>query len=200
MARGILLALVLLEGAANGAPQVGYDVVLLSPVPDAELAGALVVAERHFALAGIRLRRHDPRHSSGDCGPRLKIFLVGERTFRGTNPSVDDLAYTAVSVPGAPPVVIVSYGRIAAVSSRRQLAPAVLLGHVISHELGHLIAGRGFHRGVDLMKPQWTTDQLVRLAQGRLSFSSSEAGVLRQRILATTAGCAGGRPLRSGVE
>jgi hypothetical protein len=56
---------------------------------------------------------------------------------------------------------------------------AALLGHVVAHELGHLLLGTDSHGPVGLMHFPWGTDQLHRIAQGALLFTPEEATKMR---------------------
>ena len=60
----------------------------------------------------------------------------------------------------------------------------ILLGHVLSHELGHVIlgAGPGDHRFPGLMRAQWGPLEFDRIRHGALKFSQSQAAALRRSI------------------
>ena len=52
------------------------------------------------------------------------------------------------------------------------LAP--LLGHVIAHELGHLLMGTHSHAGLGLMRDSWSSKQLYAVERRGLTFSPTE--------------------------
>jgi len=67
---------------------------------------------------------------------------------------------------------------------------AVILGHVMLHELGHLLLGVGSHGATGLMHVPWHRKELEQADQGALLFTPWEAETLRRnaaaRLSATT--------------
>lgn len=59
-----------------------------------------------------------------------------------------------------------------------QLGPAInksaIFGHVIAHELGHLLLGAGHHSAGGIMKAEWGRDHLKPAARGALRFDAEE--------------------------
>jgi hypothetical protein len=58
-----------------------------------------------------------------------------------------------------------------------------VLGHVVAHELGHLLLGRGTHSAAGLMRADLDTNLAV---QGRLLFTDAEARAIRAALEVTT--------------
>jgi hypothetical protein len=58
---------------------------------------------------------------------------------------------------------------------------ADVLGHVIAHELGHLLLGTNAHSPEGIMRPHWSSDELRSLARGRLLFMPQQAQSIRNR-------------------
>lgn len=56
---------------------------------------------------------------------------------------------------------------------------AVVLGHAMAHEIGHMLLGVGGHASDGIMKAEWQKRELWRAARGDLIFSASQ----RKRIL-----------------
>ena len=50
-----------------------------------------------------------------------------------------------------------------------------VLGHVIAHELGHLLLGTNAHSATGIMRPRWSTPELQSLAMGRLLFTPQQS-------------------------
>jgi hypothetical protein len=59
---------------------------------------------------------------------------------------------------------------------------AVLLGHVIAHEIGHLLLGSNSHSQSGLMSASWDVSDMRALARGRLSFGSAESEKMRNEV------------------
>ena len=61
---------------------------------------------------------------------------------------------------------------------------AAVLGHVMAHELGHLLLGIGSHGATGLMHVPWHHKELESVAQGSLLFTSSEGEKMRRQVSA----------------
>lgn len=59
---------------------------------------------------------------------------------------------------------------------------ARVLGHVIAHELGHLLLGSNAHSRQGVMCPSWHRDELRLAGMGSLLFSEEEARFMRARL------------------
>jgi hypothetical protein len=60
---------------------------------------------------------------------------------------------------------------------------AVLLGHVIAHEIGHLLLGTNSHSRSGLMSAAWDLNDMRAIARGRLSFGSDESAKMRAEVV-----------------
>jgi hypothetical protein len=65
---------------------------------------------------------------------------------------------------------------------------AAILGHVMAHELGHLLLGVGSHGATGLMHVPWHKKELESLAQGALLFTSWEGDKMRRQVFARLGG------------
>ena len=65
-----------------------------------------------------------------------------------------------------------------------QTLHAAVLGHVMAHELGHLLLGIGSHGATGLMHVPWHHKELENVAQGSLLFTSSEGEKMRRQVSA----------------
>jgi hypothetical protein len=63
----------------------------------------------------------------------------------------------------------------------------VILGHVIAHELGHLLLGEARHSAGDgIMHIPWKAKELQRVEQGVMFFLPQQAEKLRAKVFART--------------
>jgi hypothetical protein len=63
----------------------------------------------------------------------------------------------------------------------------VILGHVIAHELGHLLLGEDGHpAGTGIMHVPWKTKELQRAKQGVMYFLPGQTEKIRAQVLART--------------
>jgi hypothetical protein len=78
----------------------------------------------------------------------------------------------------------VFYGGIATLSGSGACKSAVLLGAVISHELGHLLLGSNSHSATGIMQGHWHETDLQLAMLGEFGFGTAQA-VKMQRTIAT---------------
>ena len=79
----------------------------------------------------------------------------------------------------------VFYPRIRAYSAELGHGPSQLLGHVMAHELGHLLLPYGAHSVAGLMRPAWDRAQVRAAAEGLLTFTPDQAGLIREGLRAS---------------
>ena len=68
------------------------------------------------------------------------------------------------------------YHRVEELSARRHTSRALLLGHLIAHEIGHLLLGSNSHSRSGIMHVPWNRSQVERASLGTLLRSSSWRG------------------------
>lgn len=59
--------------------------------------------------------------------------------------------------------------------------PSVLLGHLMAHEIGHLLLGSEGHSSKGIMRARWRREDLEAAAQGRLGFTAQQARRMRDQ-------------------
>jgi hypothetical protein len=62
---------------------------------------------------------------------------------------------------------------------------AIILGHAMAHELGHLLLGMNSHSRDGLMRAQWNRGDLAEAVRGNLLFSAQESTRMRSRFTQT---------------
>jgi len=73
------------------------------------------------------------------------------------------------------------FGRIRFFAFERNLLPATLLGHVIAHEVGHVLLREG-HAPHGLMSARWVDAELLQAKLGRLGFTETQGSRIRSRL------------------
>jgi hypothetical protein len=73
------------------------------------------------------------------------------------------------------------FGRIRAFARRHDLLWETLLGHVIAHEVGHLLLREG-HAPTGLMRAKWVDPELRQARLGRLGFTATQGRQIRARL------------------
>lgn len=181
---------VLLAAVAESADRLPIDCVLdqMVPVADTALADSRKHVARIFEPLAVEVLWWDPasalrrQKALGDPAAQRSfvtslyvIRLVPQEGDGGMIPSGSSLGSAAVGTR----VAIIPYGRVLE-QARTSGAPlGLVLGHVIAHELGHLLLQRSTHSAAGLMRA--TLD--LRLAQqGRLLFTAGEGRAIRARL------------------
>ena len=78
----------------------------------------------------------------------------------------------------------VFYDNVKDCAAHKHLDLATLLGHVIAHELGHLLLGTHSHTDHGLMSASWSSKHLQTAERRALTFSSSETQLLQIAMMA----------------
>jgi hypothetical protein len=64
----------------------------------------------------------------------------------------------------------------------RSISKGQLLGHVISHELGHVLLNLEVHSANGIMRGKWTTREYDDAIHGRLLFTSEQTQILQSEV------------------
>jgi hypothetical protein len=64
----------------------------------------------------------------------------------------------------------------------RETSLAAVLGYVMAHELGHLLLGSNAHAPNGIMRAQWEHEDLRKIAEGRMQFTSQQAERMKSRV------------------
>lgn len=162
-----------------------FDDVQLSPDV---LVHAQEEATRVFQKAGIQVLwmlckskgevRPEPRCDEPGGSKRFALRIVPSAW--KSNDSVFGVAFVSESGTGA-------YGDVFHDSVQKLhrdwgVSLARVLGHVMAHELGHLLLGSNAHSRDGIMCPKWHGNELQRASMGTLLFSREQARLMRQRL------------------
>jgi hypothetical protein len=71
-------------------------------------------------------------------------------------------------------------------AQQRGMRPGVILGHVVAHEIGHLLLGVGSHSVSGIMHVPWSPKDLEIIAEGQMVFIPAEAAAMRMNVRART--------------
>jgi len=163
-------------------------------LPEAVLDKAIPVARSVLRKAGVetdwrtvhgREASHDGevRRADPDATPALRVELFGRGQTRALAQSPDVLGVSLLPARVGQGLYAVVYVEKADALSRSSGVPmAVVLGHAVAHEIGHLLLGSRDHSAAGLMRAQWSSKELERAAQGQLCFSEDESARLRRAM------------------
>ena len=74
------------------------------------------------------------------------------------------------------------YGRVDVYARQHAKPVAQVLGHVMAHELGHLLLPYGSHAKSGIMTAAWDRKQIEQIGRGWLSFTSEQEEAIRARV------------------
>lgn len=173
------------------------SVLVINParVPDDTLFAALDKTRRIFLGTGVRLIWLTPpvssRQQAGftdsrpDSADTLVLRIISRPLNRTASP--DALGFAVVGGDD-PKYASVFRDRVFGATHRGRYSEAMLMGHAIAHELGHLLLGTSAHTQYGLMAGRWRTNELNRAEVGLLQFSPDEAVRLRSESRRRTMG------------
>ena len=79
-------------------------------------------------------------------------------------------------------VAFVFPDRVEQISTHQNLPQELIMGHLIAHELGHLLLGDRSHSLVGLMFCPWGQREFDSMPLGMLNFTSAEAERVREQV------------------
>jgi hypothetical protein len=192
MVAAAMSGLVLTGGTSRAADRQGPAIVLrvnnLAGTAREDLGRAQAEAQRIFDDTGVRLVWADVSEGpAATCeGVSLSVSLLSPHLVREAVSQKGSGNFLGSAVQAAGFAVIYS-DRVSALAERRFIAEGVLLGRVIAHEVGHLLAGPK-HSSTGLMTVAMDTDPTSL----RLRFTPQESRAIRT-LLESKAGNPGER-------
>ncbi len=176
----------LCQGRSYAAEDLGRAVVVLvddrARVQPHVLDLAEKQAARIYQHAGARMVWRSAREPGVNAGLTVRLIIQAE--FRGASGAgapflMGAAPDTAVECGGA---AYVFFDKIMAFSNIMLRDPALVLGTVAAHEVGHALLRRQGHSAEGLMRASWKPDDWERAASGFLLFSQPERMAVRKRI------------------
>lgn len=142
-----------------------------------ELVGrAEAIASKIFAKIGVRIEWRE----LSNCPPRAIQIQLSEKAPEGQLPSA--LAYAH---PFDGTRITVFLDRVKDVVA----PPTVpyLLGHVIAHEVGHILQGMTRHSETGVMKAHWSREDYHRMTWQPLDFTEQDIALIKRGLQARAA-------------
>jgi hypothetical protein len=147
------------------------------PPPDILLQAQAETA-RIYAAIGVKLVWTDPSRAL----PLLTVKIVSEPILGTQNGVADAMGFAPGADEGTGRVAYASYGRIDASAQRHRTEVAKVLGHVIAHELGHILLARGAHSKAGIMNGRWNQFHMDLIAVSLLGFTNQQVKLIRSRV------------------
>ncbi|MCU1241842.1 MAG: hypothetical protein JWO71_2568 [Candidatus Acidoferrum typicum] len=158
-------------------------------VPATAMAFAEVTAARIFRQAGLVVKwiicapSRDTAAESTTCSetefPRhLQVRIMSQP--RNAPHSTFGVSYLAADGTGCYSDIF--FMRIIDLHSRSGQDIGAVLGHVMAHEIAHLLLGMSSHSPFGIMRAQWQKEELLKASKGELLFTEDESQLMRQRL------------------
>jgi hypothetical protein len=158
-------------------------------VPAGAMISAEVTASRIFRQAGVAVKwiicapPLDPTLHSASCSKavfpsHLQVRIASKA--ENVNDSTFGVSYLAADGTGCYSDIF--FSRIADLysNSGQQIGP--ILGHVMAHEIAHLLLGINAHSAFGIMRARWQRVELLKASKGELLFTPQQSQVMRQRL------------------
>ncbi len=182
---GALVVLVGAAGGEEGTPSVtvwvyNYSNVPAGTVEEAEVITTWVMEQAGLGVEWVEFRPgvRRPLRSSD-----LVLRLVPEAMIANWGLDGKHLAFSLVPPDSQSNYIAgVITDRVEEVAGRERYPLAMVLGHVMAHELGHLLLGNKRHSVAGIMSFPVNRGYLVRASKGLLRFAPSEQRRIRREV------------------
>lgn len=179
---GILILTVALSGwvqaAAQEHPQVTVVVYNDAGIPAGVIESAKKTAERIYRDAGVAIMWRDHRAPATGA---TELFVRIVR--RSLNLPGEDFGIAFVGDDGEGVQADIFYSGIEQLTNNTSASAAQVMGHVMAHELGHLLLGMNSHSSFGIMQAHWTEQQLRLMSKGILKFDKRQSRAIWARLI-----------------
>jgi hypothetical protein len=173
------------------AVSVTVDVFNDAATPRSVLEFAEQEASRIFMAAGLEITWVDclarqQNVPSASCPPSRGPTHLNLRILpRGKRVTEDSFGVAFLAVDGTGTYIDVFYDAVEKLHHESNTSPGRLLGHVMAHEIGHLLIGSHAHSNWGIMCPVWGRKELRSIEMGSVFFTGDQASRMRTRLLST---------------
>jgi hypothetical protein len=173
-------------------PEIQISVQNPANVPAELLAVAEAEVHRIFRQAGVetvwrncseKAEKSQPASCHIVGSTYLMLKILPDATSMQVRDRIDVLGVAPLDTNGVGFYGYVFYDRIQQMAEKRKLA-STLLGHVLAHEIGHLLLRSGKHSISGIMSGRWAGGELRKISEGAMFFEAHESKVMRDRLSA----------------
>ena len=175
-------------------PELHISVYNNADVPVGLMAAAELEVHRIFHDAGVEMlwRNCSEKWEKGQpagchvVGPAyFALKILPQANSVQVRDRTDVLGIATLDENGVGFYAYLFYDRIQKMAKERRLAPS-LLGHVLAHEIGHLLLRSNSHSISGIMAGRWTDEEVRRISEGAMFFTPFESKVMRDRLSTPT--------------
>ena len=171
-------------------PELHISVQDYANVPTELLAAAELEVHRIFHQAGVEALWRNCSEKLGNMQPAgchvvgstyLVLKVLPHAMSAQVRDRVDVLGTATLDEKGVGFYGYAFYDRIQRMADERRLARR-LLGHVLAHEIGHLLLRSNSHSINGIMSGRWAGEESRRISEGAMLFTPLESKVMRDRL------------------
>lgn len=152
-------------------------------------------ADEILTRAGLRIHwlvcpiSEEEAKTNRECARRADAatiqmrILSKEMAKKMTNRGIE-FGYAMALPKGFGVIAGVFYDRTVREANSIGLAPHVMLGHTMAHEIGHLLLGQQSHSSSGIMTANWRTKEVDLAKRGGFVFTSQQAERMREQAMA----------------
>jgi hypothetical protein len=187
-----ILFVLLFSVAARSLPRTQVTIAIHNDarVPESVLTEAAQEASRIFRQAGVEtdwIVCHSSNAGTStqpDCLSPVDLTHYSLRIVMWSSRLGDSTFGIAfLSEKGVGTYSDVFYPSVEKLHSDCDTSLSRVLGHVMAHEIGHLLLGSQSHSALGIMQPHWQRAELRRIGMGTLLFTAEQARSMRQKLL-----------------
>jgi hypothetical protein len=152
-------------------------------VPEDIWQRAQTTASRIYEVAGIQVLWIDSAATTVISTPQSDVTVIvsAAPSAPGLTSSKHVLGF-ALQPRNRGRLAYAFYGRIQDFARDTRTDAGSMLGHVMAHEIGHLLLSREAHSLFGLMRGRWHESQAELVSAGLLTFTNDEATVIRAHV------------------
>jgi hypothetical protein len=177
------------ENPDGAQPEVLVRVFGVGAVSGLTMAQGEVVAKQILASAGVRIRwvvsavPRGPKLQSAACENAPAVETIDIR-FTYSMPAEYKRGVLAEARPFAKCGVRITvfFDRVSRIFDLRLAPDATILGHVLAHEMGHVLLQLQSHSETGLMKARWNDHDFVQMRSKKFAFTPEEIAAIQSNL------------------
>ena len=179
-----------LAGSSQPAQKVQVYVNTNNLAPPPVVAQAKGVSSRMFASAGVAIEWRSGEPPSRAAVPLSRTIVMEFKVNTPPDRYVGAVAYALV-YEGIH--IAVLWDRIQSLSPDNSIPHSIILAHVLTHEITHVIQGIKRHSATGVMKARWEAIDYFNMTRSPLAFASEDIDLIHSGLRRLAPAAAGDR-------
>ena len=171
----ILASLSARDVSGADSPTLCINLRSAAAIPAETIGAARAQMDRIYANAGFEIVWSDDDGPRGGC---IVLMMEAEADVATSSAAVMGLALRR----GRTRTAHIFFLRVADLAQKHHMTLSRLLGHVMAHEIGHLLLPVDSHSSTGLMRGSWGIAQIRDARDGKLAFTETETRLMVRRL------------------